>query len=139
MHRPSAIRVQSFIAIAAAAALAACSKTADAPPPPADAPAAVAEMPAAPKVATVKAFTIGEFPAMALRDGGIVGPPAIPAHIVDRLSRELGRLVKLPEVSEKLATDGAVAVGGTPAQFGALLQAEGRKWRRVVQEIGLGK
>ena len=70
---------------------------------------------------------------------GIVGPPAIPAPIVDRLSRELGRLVKLPEVHDKLATDGAVAVGGTPAQFGALLLSEDRKWRRVVKDIGLGK
>jgi len=70
---------------------------------------------------------------------GIVGPPAMPAGIVNRLSLEMAKAVKLPEVGAKLATDGAVGVGSTPAQFAALLQSEDRKWRRVVQEIGLGK
>ncbi len=69
---------------------------------------------------------------------GIVGPPAMPATVVDRLSSELSRLVKLPDVREKLASDGASPVGSTPAQFAALLQSEDAKWRKVVQDIGLG-
>ena len=70
---------------------------------------------------------------------GIVGPPAMPAAIVNKLSTEMGKAVKLPEVGAKLATDGAIGVGGTPAQFAALLQSEDRKWRKVVQDIGFGK
>ena len=62
------------IAIASASLLAACSKKAEAPPPVAEAPAPVAEAPAAPKVENVKSFTIGEVPAMALRDGGFEMP-----------------------------------------------------------------
>jgi glyoxylase-like metal-dependent hydrolase (beta-lactamase superfamily II) len=86
MQRPSKIRLLSFITIVAATALAACSKTADAPPPPAaaePAPAAVAESaPATPpasaapaaKEENFKAFTIGELPAIALHDGGFEMP-----------------------------------------------------------------
>ena len=98
---------------------------------------AAARMPSAPDLPT---FIEAGVPGFEI-DGwyGIVGPPAMPAALVDRLSNEMARLVKLPEVREKLATDGAYGVGSTPAQFAALLQAEDRKWRRVVQDIGLGK
>lgn len=68
---------------------------------------------------------------------GIVGPAGMPAPIVDRLSSEMARIVKFPEIRDKLASAGATGVGGTPGQFAALLQAEDRKWRRVVHEIGL--
>jgi len=70
---------------------------------------------------------------------GIVGPPAMPANIVNRLSAEMAKAVKLPEVGAKLATDGAVGVGSTPAQFAALLQSEDRKWRQVVKDIGFAR
>jgi glyoxylase-like metal-dependent hydrolase (beta-lactamase superfamily II) len=74
MLRLSSARVPSFIAIAAALLLAACSKTAQAPPPAAatPAPAPVAEAPPASK--NVKTFMIGELSATALRDGGIELP-----------------------------------------------------------------
>lgn len=67
---------------------------------------------------------------------GIAGPAGMPASIVDKLSSEMARALKLPDVSDKLAVDGAVGVGSTPTQFAALLQSEDRKWRRVIQEIG---
>jgi tripartite-type tricarboxylate transporter receptor subunit TctC len=70
---------------------------------------------------------------------GIVGPPAMPANIVNKLSAEMARAVKLPEVGTKLATDGAIGVGSTPAQFAALLQSEDKKWRQVVKDIGFAK
>lgn len=68
---------------------------------------------------------------------GIVGPAGMPATVVSRLSSEIARIVKLPAIRDKLTAAGASGAGGSPAQFAALLQAEDRKWRRVVQEIGL--
>ena len=72
MQRSSSL----FYAIVAASALAACSKTADAPPAEAaaPAPAPVAEAPPAPKSENVYAFKIGELSAMALLDGSIELP-----------------------------------------------------------------
>jgi glyoxylase-like metal-dependent hydrolase (beta-lactamase superfamily II) len=76
MQRVSTPRAVCFIAIVAASALAACSKTADAPPPAADAPPAapVAEAPAPPAVKNVKEFMVGEYTALALRDGTLELP-----------------------------------------------------------------
>jgi glyoxylase-like metal-dependent hydrolase (beta-lactamase superfamily II) len=67
--------VLPFVAIIAASALAACSKTADAPPAQAaPAPAPVAEAPPPPQPENAHAFKIGELSAMSLRDGGIEPP-----------------------------------------------------------------
>jgi glyoxylase-like metal-dependent hydrolase (beta-lactamase superfamily II) len=65
----------SFLVLVALA-LAACSKTADAPKDQATTPAAppAAETPAAPVSRTVHTFTIGKLPAMALRDGALELP-----------------------------------------------------------------
>jgi len=64
------------IAVLAALALAACSKTADAPKEKAAEPAspAVAEAPATPVSQNVHSFMIGELSAMALRDGALQVP-----------------------------------------------------------------
>ncbi len=76
MQRVTTPQTLSLISFVAALALAACSKTADAPPPAAEAPAATpaAEMPAVPKVENVKEFMVGEYRALALRDGTLELP-----------------------------------------------------------------
>lgn len=77
MPRPSNPRLLSLFALAAATALASCSKTADEPAAPAPAPtqaAPVAEAPPAAKSETVAAITVGELSALALSDGGFEMP-----------------------------------------------------------------
>jgi glyoxylase-like metal-dependent hydrolase (beta-lactamase superfamily II) len=72
MLRTSRIYLASIVAFAAASMLAACSKKAEEPQPAAAAP--VAESAPAPKIEGVEAFTIGNFSALALRDGGLEPP-----------------------------------------------------------------
>jgi len=94
MLRSSNARLLPFIAIVAASALAACSKTAEAPPPPAaePAPTTVVET-APPKPANVYAFTIGELSAMALRDGGMELPNDNKVFGVGRTPEEVAALL----------------------------------------------
>ena len=74
MQRSSTIF--TIITIVAASALAACSKSEDAPPPAAatPAPAPAAQSPSVAKSEKVAAFKIGEFSALALHDGAIEPP-----------------------------------------------------------------
>jgi glyoxylase-like metal-dependent hydrolase (beta-lactamase superfamily II) len=76
MLRSSSIRGLPLVVIVAASLLTACSRKEEAPPQEeaAPAPAAVAEAAPAPAPANVKAFTIGELSAFALRDGGMEVP-----------------------------------------------------------------
>jgi tripartite-type tricarboxylate transporter receptor subunit TctC len=55
---------------------------------------------------------------------GVLSARGTPRDIIGRLNREIGAVVKLPEVQEKLAADGVEAATGTPEQFAALIKTE---------------
>lgn len=65
---------------------------------------------------------------------GVVAPAGVPARIVDKLGGEIARIVKLPDMAERFALDGAVAVGSTPKDFAAFLRRETQKWGKVIQD-----
>jgi tripartite-type tricarboxylate transporter receptor subunit TctC len=68
---------------------------------------------------------------------GLLAPAGTPPEIIDRLQAEVAAALKLPDVREKLATDGAEPIGSTPAAFAALIKGELEKWARVVKEAGI--
>ncbi len=67
---------------------------------------------------------------------GALGPAGLPRDIVDRLSRELDRILKLPEMRARLQSQGVEPVGGAPEQFGARIAADLARWARVARESG---
>ena len=68
---------------------------------------------------------------------GLLAPAKTPQPIVAKLNQEIARILHQPDVKEKLAADGADAVGSTPEQFGAHIRAEVVKYAKIVKEIGL--
>jgi tripartite-type tricarboxylate transporter receptor subunit TctC len=68
---------------------------------------------------------------------GIVAPAGVPRAIVDKLATELVRIIKMPDVAERFAADGAAPVGSTPQQFAAFLKSEMTKWGKVIREAGI--
>jgi len=68
---------------------------------------------------------------------GILAPAGTPAAVVERLNTEIVAILHLPEVQERLATDGSTPVGSTPAQFEAHLKSEMAKWAKVVRAAGI--
>jgi tripartite-type tricarboxylate transporter receptor subunit TctC len=68
---------------------------------------------------------------------GLVAPAHTPADIVNKLSRETARILKLPDVSTRLADLGAEPVGGTPEQFSAHIKAEIAKWAKVIKDANV--
>lgn len=65
---------------------------------------------------------------------GLLAPAGTPKEIVDRMQREIEKIVNLPEVQERLSASGAEPVASTPEQFGAYLSSEVAKWGRVVKQ-----
>jgi tripartite-type tricarboxylate transporter receptor subunit TctC len=59
-----------------------------------------------------------------------------PPEIVQKLNAETGRILKLPDVVEKLAAQGANPVAGTPEQLDKFWKAELVKWAKVIKESG---
>ena len=68
---------------------------------------------------------------------GMVVPAGTPQAVVDKLSAEVARVVRLPDVAQRFQLDGAQAVGSTPQAFAAFLRDEMQKWRKVISDAGI--
>lgn len=69
---------------------------------------------------------------------GIAAPARTPAALVNRINAEFVRVVKAPDISQKLIKEeGSVIIGNTPEQFRQYISAELLRWPRLVREIGL--
>ena len=68
---------------------------------------------------------------------GILAPAGTTRDIVGKLQAEIARILVLPEVKDRLAADGADAVGSRPDEFAAYIRAELAKWGKVVKTGGI--
>jgi len=68
---------------------------------------------------------------------GVFAPARTPKPIIGQLHVELVRIVKLPDVRDRLSGDGAEAVGSSPQEFSAYVDAELKKWSGVVKKAGI--
>ena len=67
---------------------------------------------------------------------GAFSPAATSKDLINRVNAEMNRIMKMPDVTQRLAGDGVEAVGSTPEQFGAYLKQEVAKWGKVVNASG---
>lgn len=65
-----------------------------------------------------------------------LGPAAMPRELIGKINNDMNRIMKMPDVMQRLAGDGVEAVGTTPDQFGTYLRSEISKWGKVVQASG---
>ena len=65
---------------------------------------------------------------------GVLAPAGTAKPIVELLNREIARAVLLPDVRERLASEGADPAGGTPAEFAAHIKRELARWAQVVKQ-----
>jgi tripartite-type tricarboxylate transporter receptor subunit TctC len=68
---------------------------------------------------------------------GLAAPAGTPSGIVDKLQQVIAKILKSPDMNEKLALDGSEAVGSTPAQFGEHIRSEVEKWRVLIRDTGI--
>jgi tripartite-type tricarboxylate transporter receptor subunit TctC len=64
---------------------------------------------------------------------GLFVPAATPKPIVVRLSTESIKVLKMPDVVERLSSQGAEPVASTPEEFGAYVRSEIDKWANLVK------
>ncbi len=65
---------------------------------------------------------------------GLLAPAGTPSAIVDRMNREVLKVLQLPEVRERLSAQGAEPVGSSPAEFDAFMKSEISKWGDVIRK-----
>ena len=65
---------------------------------------------------------------------GILAPAGTPRDVVTKLHTETVRILALPEVKQRLASEGAEAIGNTPEEFAAQIRRDIARWARVARE-----
>lgn len=67
----------------------------------------------------------------------VMVPAKTPKPIVAKLSKELMRIIRQPDVRERFSTVGLDAVGSTPEELAALIKKEVVMYANLVKQIGL--
>jgi tripartite-type tricarboxylate transporter receptor subunit TctC len=67
---------------------------------------------------------------------GVLAPAGVPREIVARLNGDLVRMMRAPEMRERLAPMGIQPLASTPEEFGEFLKSEVARWGKVVREAG---
>jgi tripartite-type tricarboxylate transporter receptor subunit TctC len=68
---------------------------------------------------------------------GLFAPGGTPKEIVEKVSKEVQRIMKLPHIQERMLGMGATPVGNTPEEFTQHIAVERKKWAEVVKASGV--
>ena len=68
---------------------------------------------------------------------GIMAPARTPKAVIDRIYRDVAEVIRTPEVAAQIQNAGFELGGMPPAQFGAYIDKEIRKWGAVIREAGI--
>jgi tripartite-type tricarboxylate transporter receptor subunit TctC len=68
---------------------------------------------------------------------GIFAPAGTPAAIVDKISLEIAKAIRLPDVREFMAKEGAEPVGSTPQEFAAFFRSEVSRYAQVIRSANI--
>jgi tripartite-type tricarboxylate transporter receptor subunit TctC len=68
---------------------------------------------------------------------GVLMPAGTPPAVVNRLAAELTRIIRLPEVRERLVSQGAEVHTMTPPEFATFFERERKNWAAVVAQGGV--
>ena len=63
---------------------------------------------------------------------GLMAPASLAQPALDKLAAAAAKAVREPAALERLNTDAAIAVGGTPAEFTAFIELERKRWQPVI-------
>ncbi len=68
---------------------------------------------------------------------GVLMPRGVPQAVLRRVNRDINEVLKLSEVRERMATQGAEPAGGSPEDFAALLKTDIARQAGLLKQIGL--
>jgi tripartite-type tricarboxylate transporter receptor subunit TctC len=68
---------------------------------------------------------------------GLLAPAATPKDIIGKVHAEVLRVLKLPDVVERIASQGADIVGNTPAEFAAFIASESAKYAKIIKQASV--
>jgi len=68
---------------------------------------------------------------------GVFAPAGTPQDLILKINGEIVRMLRTPEVRERMAHEGADPVGSTPEEFSRRVASELVKWSNLIKDIGM--
>jgi len=68
---------------------------------------------------------------------GAYGPAGMAREIVERLNAEIGRVLSLPEVKQRMADIAVETAASSPDQLASMTRADADRWGRIIKQLGL--
>ena len=68
---------------------------------------------------------------------GVLLPAHTPAQIVTTLNQEIVKVLKMKDVRDKLASDGADVIGSTADEFATYMKKDIDRWAKIIPALGL--
>ena len=68
---------------------------------------------------------------------GLAGPAKMSPAMTQRMNEDINKVLAMPDVAAKFEQYGAEDGGGSAEKFAAFIQAEGRKWAKVVKDANV--
>jgi tripartite-type tricarboxylate transporter receptor subunit TctC len=88
-----------------------------------------------PELPTLDELGLKGFQAVAWN--GLTAPARTPREVVARINADVLKVVRSPELLERLRNEGSDPVGSAVAEYAAFLREEITKWRKVIQFAGV--
>jgi tripartite-type tricarboxylate transporter receptor subunit TctC len=68
---------------------------------------------------------------------GMLVPAGTPKEVIQKISDEIVKALKTPDLSERLTGNGADIIAAGPREFSAYLTSETAKWSKVIKQAGI--
>lgn len=68
---------------------------------------------------------------------GVLAPAGTPKQVVTKLNADIVKVLHLPNVKDRLSSQGADPVGSSPEAFAAHIKSEIARWKMVITQAGI--
>lgn len=68
---------------------------------------------------------------------GLIAPAATPKPVIGKIHDDVVAALKLPDLRERIASQGGDIVGNTPAEFATFITAESAKYAKIIRQAGV--
>jgi tripartite-type tricarboxylate transporter receptor subunit TctC len=84
-----------------------------------------------PEMPTLDELGLKGFQAVAWN--GLTAPARTPKDVIGRINTDMLKILRSPELVERLKAEGSDPVGNSPGEYSAFLRDEIAKWARVIK------
>jgi tripartite-type tricarboxylate transporter receptor subunit TctC len=65
---------------------------------------------------------------------GLMAPAGTPREVIEKVQRDSAKILLSEDFKAKLAQQGMVPVGNSPADFAAAIREESARWQKIIKE-----